>query len=795
MGQGDVNGVFQIQNVPDGNYTLSYWDTTLNYILDFVNVTVRNGEMTDLGVLPLTGWWTKFDGYVFNDTNRNGVRDPGEPGVPNFGLTIRRRENSLLDRGKRIASTDQDGYYVFESAYPMTQWMVMEAYNDLYYTTGITYQADNQPEPTTVLGAGVDVSVLPIIGLGGRMDWGVHFYDATGAGCNPVGSYENCLDPRNGGIVGTVSYDTTRNELDPRYAAVEDWQPGISDLVVNLYSPVFCGTNPGTPCDGTGFYELAPDGSYAKGKLLNAYLTETWERPGVNGDGICIPRDVEGNPLAYPDDQQVIGSASDCLEGPLMGVQFQNGFSAVDGNYGFGDGCFDGLLDATDPANPECVGGEFTPLPGGHDYLVEVQVPDDPFGRPLYNVTREEDINIANGDEWIPQVPPPACAGPLHIVDVAGVGTDGYPAVDYGNGIVVPASTPTDNATFVDIGGSPYEGQVKPTCSTKLVPLNNGKSIVPTFNYFTDVPVPGRFWGYIIDDLNFSGNPKSLLFGEKSGISFAPVGIYDYTNRLVYTVEADYNGLYDVLLPSTNRISCPTPSGVCANMYRLVGNDPGIPGKLNPNYRPEFRTISAPFEAFPGSIVVTDLAPTQVGVVVQVPGGQIEAISCKLDAATPQLLAVSQPYANVTGGDGTFTIQGIGFGATPGEVTLDGNALPTTSWTDTQIDVTVPASTAPGSHPLSITASNGQSTINGLTFHVLYSAPTTPSSLSFSTVGNTNPPGVGGTADDADYLQPSGRCLGSRSARRCRCRRAVYGRCQSLLSLLQRHDNQCPYAG
>ena len=58
----------------------------------------------------------------------------------------------------------------------MTQWLVLEAYNDLYYTTGVTYQADNQPTPTTVLGAGVDVSMLPIIGLSGRMDWGVHAY-------------------------------------------------------------------------------------------------------------------------------------------------------------------------------------------------------------------------------------------------------------------------------------------------------------------------------------------------------------------------------------------------------------------------------------------------------------------------------------------------------------------------------------------------------------------------------------------------------------------------------------------
>ncbi len=114
------------------------------------------------------------------------------------------------------------------------------AYDDAYYTTGVTYQADNQATPTTIKGAGVDISVLPIIGLAGRMDWGVHNYDPTGATCSPIGSYSSCLDPRNGGIVGTVSYDTTRNELDPPYAAVEDWQPGISDLMVNLYATVAC---------------------------------------------------------------------------------------------------------------------------------------------------------------------------------------------------------------------------------------------------------------------------------------------------------------------------------------------------------------------------------------------------------------------------------------------------------------------------------------------------------------------------------------------------------------------------
>ena len=223
---------------------------------------------------------------------------------------------------------------------------------------------------------------------------------------------------------------------------------------------------------------------------------------------------------------------------------------------------------------------------------------------------------------------------------------DGYPAnTTFIPGVTIPASTPTDNATFLDIGASPYEGQPMPLCNVKLVSLASGKSVVPTFNLFTDVPLPARFWGLIVDDLNFSSNPRSINYGEKAGVPFAPVGIYDFTNRLITTVESDYNGLWDVLMPSTNRISCPTPSGVCANLYRMVGNDPGVPGRLNPNYRPEFRTIAAEFEALPGLIVPADLAPTQVGVTVQLPGGQANLVELRpRRRPRPQLLAVSQPY-------------------------------------------------------------------------------------------------------------------------------------------------------
>lgn len=725
---------FSIPNVPDGDYFLGVWDEPQDYIFNEQNVSVKNGEVVNLGSISMLGWWTTIEGYVFNDLNANGKKDAGEPGIPNFPIVMRTRENSIMDRGATTVTTDGNGYYWMENAYPMTQWLVEEAYADGFQTTGITYQADNQPAETTVLGSGVDVNLHPVIGLGGRLDWGVRAY--------PRGT--------NGGIVGTVSYDTTRNELDPAYAAIENWQPSISGLNVDLYAPVVCGTNPGTPCNATGLYELNPDGSYATGLLLNQYVTETWERPRG-----CVARKVDGTPLINGVDEQALPLGSDtpgntepCLEAPMMGVQFgpmSDGTTfgaSVDGNYGFTDFCAAGVK--TDAGGnvvwgvdgaPECADNapHTAQMTANRDYIVKVEIPNDALGRPMYQVTKEEDINIANGDSFVPQAPPPACVGALHTVDLGGFGTDNYPAVvgDGGLtnslpvGVTVPASSPVDNPSFVGIGGTIYEGQPKALCDAKLVRVSDRRSIAPGFNLFTDVPVPGRFWGLLVDDLNFSSNPRSLSYGEKMGIPFAPVGIYDYTNRLVYTAESDYNGLFDVLLPSTNRISCPTPSGVCANLYRFVGNDPGIPGRWNPNYTPQYRSISAEFEAFPGLTIPADLAPTQVAVAVQIPGTQtLSPISCNLDAATPQLFTISKPYMNA--GDSlanrTFTLTGLGFGAqgSSSQVTLDGVAMTVNTWDDRSISFTVPTGVVPsGPHQLKAQANNRQTTINGLTFHIL----------------------------------------------------------------------------
>jgi hypothetical protein len=715
VGPANADGSFAINGVPDGNYFFTYWDYRQEYILDWMQVTVSGGQITDLGTPFLTGWFTWVDGYVFSDLNSNGKRDPGEPGIAEYLVVLKDRDNTEIDRMTIAVTTDSTGYYRFDRAYPMGSWMILEAYNDRYYTTGVTYQVENQPEATTVLGAGVDVGILPILGQTGRLDWGVRAYEPG----------------TNGGIVGTVFYDTTRNELDARYQAVEGWAPGIPDLRVNVYQPIYCGpssvacdpsgvfelaadgsiakdmtaggvacgTTPGEACDSSGTWELDAGGNFKVGPVVNTALTETWEQPTD-----CTVRDAEGN-VVNNTAFQPQGANKRCLEAPQTGAQFQSGFASLDGNYGFGD-VFSGFGTTTKPTP--------SAMPAG-DYLVEAVIPNDSFGRPMYQVVREEDINVFNGDEFVPQIPPPACAGSLHTVDLADVPPDGPGAVI--------------NPSFVDAGGSPFEGMDMPLCNVKLVTVSNGRSIAPTFNLFTDVPIPGKWKGYIIDDLTLSTNPRDLNFGEKAGVPNSPIGIYDFTNKLLTTITSDPNGVYEVLLPSTYSINCPTPSGVCPNVYYLLGNDPGQPGALNPNYNPQFRTIGASFEIWPGAILPSDLAPTQMVVGVLNPGSALtQPAQCLINSraappTVPEFFAVNVPYVTVdpnTNTGGTFTIYGQGFGAQGplSRVLLDGLTIPFTSWSDTQINVSVPATTARGPRQLSVLTQNGKLTGNGLTIHV-----------------------------------------------------------------------------
>ena len=139
----------------------------------------------------------------------------------------------------------------------------------------------------------------------------------------------------------------------------------------------------------------------------------------------------------------------------------------------------------------------------------------------------------SRGDSFKPAYPPPPCVGALHTVHVT-------------------------NQDFIDARRQPVRWPGTVRCATPSSSRSaTRKSIAPDFELFTDVPVPGKFWGLVNDNLNVSIDPKSTLFGEIAGIGNAPVGIYDFTDRLVDTAHTDPNGFFTALAPLDEHVQLP----------------------------------------------------------------------------------------------------------------------------------------------------------------------------------------------------------------------------------------------
>ena len=138
LGQGGSDGSFNISGVPEGSYLLTYFDSNLLWMLDFVQITVKGGRVTDVGTPFLTGWFTTVSGKVCEDTNENGRCESGEAGVPNFMIAVKRRDGSLMDRGTITMMTDSGGHYMLDQVCPLTQWLAIEAFSPNYRNIGYT---------------------------------------------------------------------------------------------------------------------------------------------------------------------------------------------------------------------------------------------------------------------------------------------------------------------------------------------------------------------------------------------------------------------------------------------------------------------------------------------------------------------------------------------------------------------------------------------------------------------------------------------------------------------------------
>ena len=110
----------------------------------------------------------------------------------------------------------------------MGAWMVLEAYNDrilhhrYHLPGGKPTHADYHARQMAWMSACCPSWASPAVRLGRS---------------------QNMNPGTNGGIVGSVFYEVTRNEFDPQYEAVEPWSVGIPGLTMNLYATMPCTTH------------------------------------------------------------------------------------------------------------------------------------------------------------------------------------------------------------------------------------------------------------------------------------------------------------------------------------------------------------------------------------------------------------------------------------------------------------------------------------------------------------------------------------------------------------------------
>lgn len=640
-GRGDTNGNYLIDKVPPGTYQMAIWDEPLDHIISFRTVQVITGETVDMGDVGIPRWYGYITGTVFHDVNDNGVYDAGEMGISNVAVGTRYKDGSI----QYSTVTDMHGHYMLKEVFELERFAVAEVGFTRLARTGATATPDygiTVPTPTgcidshdnhvrcsqTYLGV-LTLAELTWAAKTNRIDWGKRPYHAG----------------ENGGISGIVYYATMRNETNPRFEAVEDYEPGIPDVTLNLYATT------------------EQNGKVVLGTLINTTNSDAWQHPAGCTDA---------------DDQPV-----PCLEVPNISNQIRPG--VFDGGYAF-ETYYEPYYGAPDALEKPLIEGT---------YIVEVVTPVG------YKVLDENgSVNTDDGDAFKPANP---------VMSEAALQLPVPGQIDM-------RVTPTP---YYDPPATP--GQID--IYKKVVKVVEGRNGVADFFLFTDVPVPGRIIGFLLDDVNLETDPNYIYYGEKRGIPNTPVGIRDFTGRLITTVHSDINGVFEILLPSTYTRNVPTPSGVAPGMYQVIGNDPGDPDKPNELYNPNYQSLSLVFDVWPGKTTYADTALFPITAFVGTSGTQFsQPPECNPAIDVPQIFNVNPIQVNISEPDDinrTFYISGTGFEAVSGNVTLNGVEIDIVDWSPFEIVARVPMNfSVAGPSQLLVTNSLNNTSPMGITFHV-----------------------------------------------------------------------------
>lgn len=748
----------------------------------------------DMGHVPVFDWFHQLDTVVFYDQNENGTRDCvtdpcNDPTQDDVSLNADSSATNLRFRDGRIYKSvpiDVEGAAPHEEVFPFFHWLVAEVDFATYKATGATMIADDGGYDANLQDNGYVPQpqlTRPVLDVDGNLT-----YDASGnliteamPTCQNHPSGEGLVDSpctwdgvsrtetgavltqafqgflgqknviefgktdyepgENGGISGMAIYAITRAEDDPRFAAAEEWEPGIPRVQVALYKDA---NNDGSgireDINGVaGFQEADVDnyplgwseggvqgpedfensvdangpGVWDKGDALEVTWTDSWDdSQPVNCGG--------ENLLLDANDEELVPN-NNCFDGLRNWNQIRPG--VFDGGYAFSEN-----------------------LDSGY-YIVQSFTP------PGYTLLKEEDKNVDFGDEYaVPQLLPPTCVGDSRVVPAL------LSHVTDDNGVVqIVTGDPADYE-------APYAGDSRPLCDRKSVRVGDGRNAAADFHYFTEVPKAAHVVGGVINDLANEFNPAAPTFGEKFAPPWVPVAFYDYQGHEIQRVYTDQFGKYNAMLPSTNTVNIASPSGMAPNMVTACMNDAGqIPNPsydsddptsqpfiIDPNHNPQYSQFCYVFQYMPGGTTYLDTPVQQIAAFT----GSGLQLDCEAGTETPMIRSVKGagyvgPYIvdqnDPTEANRLLTIRSrgkqfvpnpssdeltnkyierdYGFGGTMGTVTLiqengTGHNLVPDSWNDVEITGPVPTGIPDGRYQLVVTTAAGASSPMGVTVTV-----------------------------------------------------------------------------
>jgi hypothetical protein len=647
-------------------------------------------------VFPVTQWRTNLYTRTFIDTNGDGVSNtdangnPTEPGLALVNTNIRYRDGSL----GFFNNTDLNGFAGWNEIFPFMNWLVAETTTTRFKQTGthIVYDTggtvDGEPGggsstiadhisntiEGTPLPAALRVPGAVYCDLTATADcngqsikngpYGPALVGAPGASSGPAtGLSSGFIVPpqpfgpsvgfqgllgqsvfmefgmrpmqanENGGIQGHVIYASTRPFDDPQLLLQLSWEPGVPNVVVNLYQE-------GTDANGQPTLTMVDTtkttswDDFAQGFRRDAagnLISNTYNYTDASGTSRTVTGSVTnmncpGQDPTSPFFQTLRGSsewlspglpvAADslfkCYDGWSQLNQAQP--APYDGKYTFPS------VVNVDPATGRPVGGTGTAagtnckictanpvdgwpmLPNGK-YVVEVIVPKG------YDLVKEEDKNILMGDIYVAPVtvqfpgvggnifimPDQAAVGATYnknnpINPTADLGSKTFPRHEGDTGSIEAywpcvgalRTVPDYNSLFPGAGqNSPFAGAQRALCDRKEVTLTAQSTALAKFYVFTPAHIAGHFTGLISNDFASEFDPFSPQFGEKFGPPNLPVGLRDYTNHEMARVYSDQWGVYNGVYYSSWDVNPPNPTGYAPQMSITCMNDPGPTPRRN----------------------------------------------------------------------------------------------------------------------------------------------------------------------------------------------------------------------